>query len=153
MSEAITIAPATDEDLECVRALWAASYRDAAAAKGIRGRQYDRWIAKRSARLLGRGVCLVAKQGDLILGWVVGEADDQDDAELAPVRACVRACVHFIYVKAYARRQGLARELLNELARSISVDPQLPWVYTHRRIPYTFGLEALGWVFRPKLAR
>jgi L-amino acid N-acyltransferase YncA len=147
---AVIVRPATPEEIEAVRSMWAASYRDAAH---VTPQSYDRWITKRTARLTRRGTVLVCEDNGVIVGWSVGEAPD---------------VVHYTYVKVYARRIGTARKLLRALAGHLerpiaeylaqdgtwSARPRDDvWTYTHRRPPYTLGLEDAGWVYAPRRAR
>lgn len=60
-------------------------------------------LARDGATLI---VAHVPGEPDAILGWAVLEAA----ARLVPV------CVHYVYVRSAARRTGVAREMLGELA-------------------------------------
>lgn len=130
---------AAPDELAEVRELWAITYRDCVPFSRA---AYARWIARRTQRLIERSTVLVCEDCGVIQGWLVGEQGRNG----APV-------VHYAYVKTYARRIGIARKLLSALADAFSVDVNVSWRYTHRRAPYTWGLEKLGWKFAPKLAR
>lgn len=115
------IRPAQPGDIPMVMDSWQRSCSRSPYAGNVPNSAWVETSRKMVTHLLARGARIVVAHSpddtDHILGWACGEQDDR------------KTVLHYTYVKAQYRRDGIALELLGEL---LPPEPTAHMFYTHR---------------------
>lgn len=145
------ISPLTKDDRSFVFDSWVKSYSDVYYERDAQRHivsantpmPHAHYVAAQSALvelLLGRSTCLVYRSpvdAGVIRGYAVGE---QRGGVLV---------LHWAFTRSQRRREGVMRELLAELRRELGCVGD-GGLYTHRKNPGGYWLEAMGFEFEPK---
>lgn len=121
---------------------WLRDYQGAPGIKSVPYTEYWPAHEKLAKALVDRGTVFVAEHvpHQTLLGFSVGERDREGNV------------LHYVYVKSWARRQGIATALLDTLMKSLrgtySANGNVR--YTHnKREPFTLIAGKRGWKYSP----